>query len=84
MHKVIQRCQKSTIDQPLRTAFAKCSPHRIFFKKNRKNRLCRRPLPGALGTYFFQKKVKTPLFADGPALRPSAKKISKTVNLTRR
>jgi hypothetical protein len=52
--------------------------------KNRKNRLCRRPLPGALGTDFFQKNVKTPLFADGPALRPSTKKISKIVNLTRR
>jgi hypothetical protein len=50
-------------------------------------------LPGALGTGFFQnlpgalgtefsKKNKTPLFADGPASMPSAKKISKTVNLT--
>jgi hypothetical protein len=40
-------------------------------------------LPGALGTGFF-KKNKTPLFADGPSSRPSAKTISKTVNLTRR
>jgi hypothetical protein len=53
---------------------------RIFFKKI-KNRLCPRPLPGALCT---KKSKKNPLFADGPASRPSAKKISKTVNLTPR
>jgi hypothetical protein len=75
-----------------------------FFLKKIKNCLCRRPLPGALGTGFFPKKEKqplptafarglgtkisknnkTPIFADGPASRPSAKKISKIVNLTPR
>jgi hypothetical protein len=76
-----------------------------IFKKI-KNRLCRRPLPGTLGTGFSQKNRKT-VFADGlcqgrsaqvffkkinpPSLLtalpqgagPSAKKISKTVTLTR-
>jgi hypothetical protein len=42
---------------------ARGSRQRIFFKKI-KNHLCRRPLPGALGTGFF-KENKNPLFADG-------------------
>jgi hypothetical protein len=36
-------------------------------------------LTQALGTYFLR-KIKNPHFADGPAMRPSAKRISKTVN----
>jgi hypothetical protein len=35
----------------------------------------------ALGKYFLR-KIKNPLFADGPVMRPSAKWISKTVNFT--
>jgi hypothetical protein len=33
---------------------------------------------------FCKKNIKTPLFADGLAERPSAKKISKTIKLTPR
>jgi hypothetical protein len=49
----------------LPTAFAMGARHRFFAKKI-ENYLCRRPLPGALGTGFFQ-KIETPLFADGLA-----------------
>jgi hypothetical protein len=34
-----------------------------------------------LGTYFLRKKLKNPLFAKDPAMRPLAKRVSKTVNL---
>jgi hypothetical protein len=63
----------------LPTAFAPGLSALVFFKKI-ENNLYRRPFPGALGTSFFQKK--TPSLPT--ALRPSAKTISKTVNLTRR
>jgi hypothetical protein len=35
----------------------------------------------ALGTYFLR-NIKNPFFANGTVMRPSAKKISKTVNFT--
>jgi hypothetical protein len=51
----------------------------FFFKKIRKTAFA----DGlARGARKKNKKIKTPLFADGPASRPSAKKGSKTVNLT--
>jgi hypothetical protein len=74
-------------------AFARGAQHRIFSKKNRKTvfagGLCQGlsaqdffKIRQGLSALNFQKKNKTPLFADGPASMPSAKKISKTVNLT--
>jgi hypothetical protein len=55
----------------LPTAFAPGSRHMIFFKKIEKH-LCRRPLPGALGTGFFN-KIKTPLFCRRPILEAVGK-----------
>jgi hypothetical protein len=40
----------------LPTAFAQGSRHKIFFSKKIEKHLCRRPLPGALGTGFLFKK----------------------------
>jgi hypothetical protein len=66
----------------LPTAFARGSRHMFFFKIEKQP--LPMTLPGALGTKIFFKKIKTHLCADGPASRPSAKKGSKTVNLTPR
>jgi hypothetical protein len=53
-----------------------------FSQKNRKRTFADGLCQG-LSAQVFSKK-KTRLFADGPSSRPSAKTISKTVNLTRR
>jgi hypothetical protein len=50
---------------------------RFFFQKNRKTSLPTAFARGARHRVSFQKKIKNPLFADGPASRPSAKKVSK-------
>jgi hypothetical protein len=60
----------------LLTAFARGARHRVFFEKIENifaDGLCQ----GLSAQVFFQKKIKTRLFADGPASRPSAKKVSK-------
>jgi hypothetical protein len=44
----------------LLSVVARGARQRIFFKKN-KNRLCRQPLPGTLGTRFSKKIEKQPL-----------------------
>jgi hypothetical protein len=54
------------------------------FQKKKENNLCRQPMIGVSAQDFSKKKNKTPLFADSPCSRPSAKTISKTVNLTHR
>jgi hypothetical protein len=61
-----------TLSRPLLSA-------KVFFFKYG-NYLCRQPDTGP--RHVFSKKIKNPLFADGPAMRPSAKRISKTVNFT--
>jgi hypothetical protein len=66
----------------LPTPFATYARHRIFSKKNRKTVFADGLCQGRSAQVFL--KNKTPLFADGPASRLSAKKISKTVTLTRR
>jgi hypothetical protein len=42
----------------LPSVVARGARQRIFLKKIIKNRLCRRPLPGALSTGFFSKKIE--------------------------
>jgi hypothetical protein len=41
----------------------------MFFSKKIKIPLCRRPLPVALGTGFFSKKIKTPFLPTAPRQR---------------
>jgi hypothetical protein len=57
-----------------------CSAH-DFLKKIEKQSLSTAFAKGFRRRFFLK---KTSLFADGPSSRPSAKMISKTVNLTRR
>jgi hypothetical protein len=52
-------------------AFAMGARHKFFAKKI-ENYLCRRPLPGALGTGFFQKNRNPPL-----CRRPSLEAVGK-------
>jgi hypothetical protein len=51
-----------------------------FFQKKRKTAFADGRARDSRHKIFFE-KIKTPLFADGPASRPSTKKGSKTVNL---